>query len=694
MDVKKILVFREHRQALVVLGHEGNHRNKPFDPLPFQPKMKIRLMSLLRGVLLALTATAAHADSNPQLTILSYHEIAERDNALVPQYTVSPTNFVRQMDWLKNNGYHFVGVSDLLADRAGKRPLPDKAVLITFDDGYRSVYSNAFPILKLFNAPAVVALVGAWLEAPEAGKVNFDGKSIARSELLSWDEIREMTKSGLVEIASHTHSLHQGIVSNPQGNMQPAATARRWITEQNHYEDEVSYRHRVSEDLKHNNDLLRKHLGKSPRIVVWPYGRYNIELRKMAAQDGMPIGLTLDDGANTSDTPLWGLRRILVERTMALWDLKQEIDVRNSNLIDEGRPGKIMHIDLDYIYDPDPVQQEKNLGKLLDRIIAMGANTIYLQAYADPDGNGAADSVYFPNRHIPMRADLFNRVAWQIATRTPVKRIYAWMPMLAWQLPASDPAANDKVETLPNSPNHVNMGYPRLSPFSPRARQAIKDIYLDLARNTPIDGLLFHDDVTLSDYEDASPWALKTYKEWGLPSSVEDIRKSDDLLGRWTILKINLLDNFASELAQIVRDEQPGLRTARNLYAQVALNPRSEVWYSQALENSLANYDFTAIMAMPYMEQAADPVTFYHDIVERVRAYPGGLNKVVMELQATNWRNDTPIPSKELADTIRSLYSWGVQHIAYYPDNVFQNNPDPALLRPALDSKPNNPVMH
>ena len=65
-----------------------------------------------------------------------------------------------------------------------------------------------------------------------------------------------------------------------------------------------------------------------------------------------------------------------------------------------------------------------------------------------------------------------------------------------------------------------------------------------------------------------------------------------------------MLDNFAMELAKVVRDEQPGLKTARNLYAQVALNPRSEVWYSQALENSINNYDYTAIMAMPYMEQA------------------------------------------------------------------------------------------
>jgi biofilm PGA synthesis lipoprotein PgaB len=638
---------------------------------------------------------AAQAAPQPKLTILSYHEIAEGNDALVPAYTVTPTNFVRQMDWLKNNGYHFVGMNDVLADYAGKKPLPDNAVMITFDDGYRSVYVHAFPILKLFNAPAVVALVGSWMEVPENGKVNFDGRSIPRTDLLSWGQIREMTRSGLVEIASHSYALHEGIASNPQGNLQPAATARRWITEKNHYEDETSYAKRVKDDLLHNNKLLKVHLGKGPRIIVWPYGRYNIETRRIAAQLGMPIGLTLDDGGNAANTPLYGLRRSLLERTMTLADLALEIQLRNKSLEDEDdRPSKIMHIDLDYIYDPDPKQQEANLGKLLDRIILMGVNTVYLQAFADPDGNGAADAVYFPNRHLPMRADLFNRTAWQIATRTPVKHIYAWMPMLAWQLPAKELAAKDVVVTLPNTTTgHVAMGYPRLSPFSPRARQVIRDLYQDLARSTPIDGILFHDDVTLSDYEDGSPLALKTYKKWGLPDSVEAIRANDDFLGRWTILKINELDNFAKELAQVARDEQPGIKTARNLYASVVLNPKAEVWYSQSLDNSLANYDYTAIMAMPYMEQAADPMAFLHDIVNKVAERPGAMSRVVMELQTVNWRkDDEPLPGTELADTVRALYGWGVQNIAYYPDNLFKNNPDPAQLRPAFESKPNNPL--
>ena len=95
----------------------------------------------------------------------------------------------------------------------------------------------------------------------------------------------------------------------------------------------------------------------------------------------------------------------------------------------------IAHVDLDYLYDADPAQQERNLGHLLDRLQKLGVNTVYLQAFSDPDGNGSADAVYFPCRRLPMRADLFNRVAWQIRTRTQVRRLYAWMPALGWELP-------------------------------------------------------------------------------------------------------------------------------------------------------------------------------------------------------------------------------------------------------------------
>jgi biofilm PGA synthesis lipoprotein PgaB len=169
---------------------------------------------------------------------------------------------------------------------------------------------------------------------------------------------------------------------------------------------------------------------------------------------------------------------------------------------------------------------------------------------------------------------------------------------------------------------------------------------------------------------------------------VEEIRRSDDLVGRWTIFKINVLDDLAMELADVVRREQPGLVVARNLYAQVVLKPRAEVWYAQSLDNSLARYDFTAIMAMPYMENAPDPGAFYRDLVAEVKVRQA-MKKVVFELQAVDWRNDSkPIPSEQLAETIRTLYDLGVLHVGYYPDSPFLNHPDPAVIRRVFSERP------
>jgi biofilm PGA synthesis lipoprotein PgaB len=647
-------------------------------------KFKLILVSiaLLSSTLFANDLpNACSRDQNPnEFTILSYHEISDKSQTLDKTYAVTPENFDQQVHWLMDNGYHFINVDDILKYRKKGKPLPDKAILMTFDDGYQSVYTHAFPVIKKYKIPVVIALVGSWLQAKE--KVDFSGHIIDREKFLSQKEIKEMVSSGLVEIASHTHSLHKGIQGNPQGNLQPAVRTRQWLCDQHAYENEKSYKNRIRKDLLENNTFLERYTGQKPRVIVWPYGHYNIEVRKIAERLGMPIGLTLDDGSNTRITPLWGLRRILVENKMTLPDLEVNMWVRNANYTDDARTTKAAHIDLDYIYDADPLQQEKNLGALLDRIKMLGVNTVYLQTFADPDANGAADYVYFPNRNIPMRADLFNRVSWQIATRTQVKRIYAWMPMMAWQLPQNNPALKDTVVTLQVDPTHLNMGYPRLSPFSPKARKVIKEIYEDLARSAYIDGILFHDDVTLSDFEDDSEAAHKHYKKWGLSENITKIRADKKQFQAWTQHKTRYLDAFAMELAQIVRNEQPGLKTARNLYAQVALNKDSQEWYAQSLHESIKNYDYTAIMAMPYMEQADDAKQFYTQIVNNVKQEQCGIERTVMELQTVNWRKESePLPVAELSTTIKELHEMGVHHIAYYPDNVFKNNPDADTIR-------------
>ncbi|ENU81084.1 poly-beta-1,6-N-acetyl-D-glucosamine N-deacetylase PgaB [Acinetobacter sp. ANC 3789] len=627
------------------------------------------------------------------LTVIGYHEVTDDKEALIPMYSVSTARFEEQVRWLQKSGFHFISVDQLLKAHQGKTVLPEKPVLLTVDDGYENFYTNVYPFVKANKIPIVLAVVGSWLE-PKAGEmVNFGDDKIPRSKIVTWPQLKEMSKSGYVEIASHSYDLHHGILGNPQGNSEPAATTRLYDTKTKTYEGDGAYAKRIYDDLKKNNDLIKAHGIPSPRVMVWPYGRYNLETVRIAKGLGMPITVSLDDGPVYLKKSLGAINRILVEHDMTLDGLSKEITIRDKNLGDNYRPQKIMHVDLDYIYDPDPEQQERNLGDLLDRIQKMHITTVYLQAFSDPDANGSADMVYFPNRYLPVRADLFNRVSWQIQSRTQVTRLYAWMPLLAWELPKSNPVSQDLVVTQqPKTSDHLNMGYIRLSPFSAPARHVIEGLYQDLAKSSTFNGILFHDDTTLSDYEDASPYALKAYAKAGLPTDLEEMRNNDAEMEKWTKFKTNYIDNFALQLAGEVRQYQPFLVTARNLYAQVALNPYAENWYAQSLEQSLKRYDFTAIMAMPYMEQAPDKDKFYQDIVNHVKSYPNGLHKTVFELQAENWRTNEPVPSEELGDTIKSLYKQGALHIAYYPDDPVKQHPDVDIMRKAFDSKPDRIV--
>ncbi|MGH8808386.1 MAG: poly-beta-1,6-N-acetyl-D-glucosamine N-deacetylase PgaB, partial [Noviherbaspirillum sp.] len=451
------------------------------------------------------------------------------------------------------------------------------------------------------------------------------------------------------------------------------------------YETDAQYERRVKEDLRRNADLLHRELGVRPRAMVWPYGAYNLAGMRWAAEAGMPITLTLDAGPNTPGDSLQRMRRALVMFNHGLPELAQLLTQPATHGGASEPRERVIHVDLDYVYDADPENQEGNLSRLLDRIATLRPTTIYLQAYADPDGDGVADALYFPNRHLPVRADLFSRVAWQLRTRAGVK-VYAWMPVMAFKLPSAHPAATRVVEVAADAPQAASEGrYHRLSPFDALARRTVTEIYEDLGKHAVFAGILFHDDATFSDYEDASSAALRFYRQhWQLPASVAAIRSDPALRRRWTERKTAYLNEFTLELAAVLRAYHPALMTARNLYAQPVLQPESEEWFAQSLPSFLASYDFTAVMAMPYMEGAADAEQWFSRLINKITAVPDGLRKTVFELQSRDWKSGKPVPAETLAAHWRLLHLAGARHWGYYPDDFHRNQPEAAVIKPAI----------
>jgi biofilm PGA synthesis lipoprotein PgaB len=344
-----------------------------------------------------------------------------------------------------------------------------------------------------------------------------------------------------------------------------------------------------------------------------------------------------------------------------------------------------MHVDLDYVHDAKPEQLARNLDLLLERVKSLAPTTVYLQAFSDANGDGVAEAVYFPNRHVSMRADLFSRVAWQLKTRAGVK-VYAWMPVLAFEL--KDKQKEQALQVVSAQPSADKNAYKRLSPFSAEAEQIIKEIYSDLGAHTKFAGVLFHDDAVFSESEDDSQFARAVYQnEFKLVGNVADINKDPVQADKLMRYKSQYLIDFTSELAKELKRYQPELKTARNLYAPAMTNPESERWLSQNYSNFLASYDYTAVMAMPSMENVDNANAWLRSLVEKAKLTKNGLQKTVFELQAMDWKLKQPIQDAVLKQQMQVLTKAGARHVGYYPDDFLKNQPEMEAVRPYVSAR-------
>ena len=615
--------------------------------------MRMILLALVLLWLMPLARANEFVSEQAGVIVLAYHDVrddvglqGDRD----PDAT-STDHLIAHFDWLKANGYHVVSLDDVIKARQGGVPLPPHAVLLTFDDGLESFYTRVYPLLRAYGYPAVAALVGSWIDMPPGQKMPYNGGPCARDCFVTWAQVRQMQQSGLVEFASHTWDQHEGIMANPQGNQLPAVVTLQYDIKTAAYESEASYAARLHQDLRHSSDEIAQATGRRPRAIVWPYGAYNEVAVKIAADEGMPVSFSLDDALPASPDD-HTLPRLLVSGNISANRLGWLI--RHHTRVD---PVRAVQVDLDYVYDPDPAQQERNLSHLLDRIRRMHPSQVWLQAYADPKGNGVAEAVYFPSRHLPMRADLFSRVAWQLRTRAQVK-VYAWMPVLAFRFPDA-PALPSLAGELKPGGDHY-----RLAPWDPRVQQWIGDVYEDLAMHASMAGLLFSDDAYLRDTDQLGPWSNKSPAE-----------------------RTAALIDFTQALTARVRRWRPQVKTARNIYVRPILQPTSEAWFAQSLPAFLANYDITAVMAMPQLDKQADTEGWYRTLVARVSAAgPQALDRTLFELATRDWRNGQPMADADVDARFRLLQQAGVRHLGYYPDDFLRDQPRLEAVRPAIST--------
>ena len=591
-----------------------------------------------------------------QFLVLAYHDV--EDDAADQRYlSVRTSALNEQISWLLHNGYHAISVQDILDAHDGKKTLPPKAVLLSFDDGYSSFYTRVWPLLQAWNVPALWAPVGSWVDTPANQKVNFGGLMTPRDRFATWDMVRELSRSPLIEIGSHTWASHYGIPANPQGSREPAIANRFYDKATGRYETDQQFSQRIGDDVRKVTEKITQVTGKAPRAWVWPYGAASGTSLAIARQQGYRLAFTLEDGlGNVQD--LGNIPRLLIAGNPSLKAFASTV-----SQVQERDPVRVMHVDLDYVYDPDPAQQTQNINRLIQRVYDMKISHVFLQAFADPQGDGRIRALYFPNRQLPVRADLFNFVSWQLQTRAGVK-VFAWMPVLSFDLNPSLPRVQRR-DRQTGELREATEPYIRLSPWDPQVRQQVTDIYEDLARYASFNGILFHDDAALTDADDAGQSTTR--------------QKSQTLIG------------FTHALSLAVKHIRgPQIKTARNMFALPILQPESEAWFAQNLDDFLAEYDWTVPMAMPLMESvpADKSDAWLTRLVKAVAARPGALDKTIFELQARDWdqKPQRAVADSQLAQWMRVLQLNGIKNYGYYPDDFLNNQPDISRIRPEFSS--------
>lgn len=665
-----------------------------------------------------------------QFATLCLHDVIDqkdKEALLKDPYAISTQRLALFFDWMRENAWHPVSLQQVLDARAGKAPLPDNAVMLSWDDGLVSMYTKIFPLLKAYNYPAMFAIETDWITRVNRGEtvayqaegnagakksdpvfadderqarkpsnlvkpdeVFYNGSELGASGFISWKQMREMQASGLIEFASHTNDQHHGILANPQGNVEPATITRQYLKKLKRYETDQEFHRRIFDDLTLSARILERHTGVRPRAVVWPYGAVNEEVAAIAREAGFPISFGLGDRhLNRVDQPSTIFGRLLIMGNPTVIDIEEQVAGSITH-----KPGteRAVQVDLDYIYDPDPKRTNDNLGILLNRIKALRIRTVYLQAFADPDGTGTPKELYFPNRVMPVRADLFNRVAWQLQTRAGV-RVLAWLPLLAYHLPDATRQArlSVKVKGPDGSLIPAKRDYQRLSPFLPESLAIVSQIYADLGKNnTGIHGLLIHDDAYLAEDEDAS--ALTPEARW---PGTNDPMSGQPLTPRQKTDALIAFGKAAIEKMRYYVNSSNYFSTARNLYARVVLDPEAEARFAQALPPFLANYDHVALMAMPYLDGTNEPADLWlQKLAKKVAEQSGGLQGVVFELQTKNWQNNEWINGETLKKWMQLLIRMGGKNLAYYPDDFLNNQPPfvPTFEGMSLNEFPYYPV--
>lgn len=225
----------------------------------------------------ASVAFAANEADGVLLPILMYHSVLKSKSGV---YIVSPAQFEEDLKQITEAGYTTVFPSEIIAYCDGYGTLPEKPVLITFDDGHYNNMFYALPILKKYSAKAVINIIGAFSEFSTTG----GDDSNPNYSHLTWEQISELAQSGCFEIGNHTYNMHK---YKPRFGVMPIQG-----------ESKEEYEKNFRNDVTRLQRKLEESTGYAPTVFAYPFGKYNSDIKNELIDMGFKMLLTCNEGVN------------------------------------------------------------------------------------------------------------------------------------------------------------------------------------------------------------------------------------------------------------------------------------------------------------------------------------------------------------------------------------------------------------
>lgn len=222
-----------------------------------------------------------------KVAVLTYHHLDPAESSV----TITPERFKAHLEALANNGFHVISAEDFIDFLQKKKNVPSNAVVITFDDGYESVYRYAYPILKSEGMTATVFLIVSYIE---------DGTS-RQPPILNWQQIMEMHHDGF-SFYSHSYNSHESVMI--KGKESSQLTTKLFIQSAKRLETDNEYKTRVRNDLIKADDILNGKLGNKLNLLCLPHGQYNQAVVDIANQANIPFLFTGVEGFNSGPVKL------------------------------------------------------------------------------------------------------------------------------------------------------------------------------------------------------------------------------------------------------------------------------------------------------------------------------------------------------------------------------------------------------